>query len=488
VLANTLIITRREVRDSLRDWRIVTPIVLLTLIFPALMAFTSEVGANIAVVWGVGQNANVIMGQLVPFSLMIVGFFPISFSLVVALESFVGERERRSIEPLLSMPISDGALYLGKLLSSVTVPLLASYLGIGIYFVGLVLYSEYVISSEVLILIVVLTTMEALVMVSGAVVVSSQTTSVRAANLVASFIIIPVALLLQVEAVFFFWRQYEVLWALVAVLCVVNLMLIRTGMRIFNREELLSREFDEISLARVWRTFRHIFSCLPASVYLPRDGAGAPLSIGRLYRHDLPQLMRLQRVPIMIAAAAVVGGLAVGWAVAQLYPLPAGPIDVAGMGNFDWTGEMPDVPLLPGFDPSGIFMHNLRVVGISLLLAPLSFGSVPLLMPLPAMLLVGFFAGEAAFVGLNPLAFLIVFIMPHGILELPAIVLATAFGLRLGASIMSPPLGFSVTEGLLLSIADLIKVFFLLVLPMLFLAAVLEVYLTPLVVMRFFGS
>ena len=488
MFANTLIITRREVRDSLRDWRIVTPIVLLTLIFPALMTFTSEVGANVAVIWGVGQNANVIMGQLVPFSLMIVGFFPISFSLVVALESFVGERERRSIEPLLSMPISDGALYLGKLLSSVTVPLLASYLGVGIYFVGLILYSEYVISSEVLVLIVVLTTMEALVMVSGAVVVSSQTTSVRAANLVASFIIIPVALLLQVEAVFLFWRQYEVLWAIVAILGMVNLMLIRTGMRIFNREELLSREFDEISLPRVWRTFRHLFACLPVSARLPRDGPAAPLSLRRLYFHDLPQLLRLQRAPIVIAAAVVVGGLAVGWAVAQLYPLPAGLIDVAGLGNYDWAGDMPDVPLLPGFDARGIFLHNLRVVGVSLALAPLSFGSVPLMLSLPAMLLVGFFAGEAAFLGLNPLVFLLVFIMPHGILELPAIVLATAFGLRLGASIMAPPAGFSVTEGLLLSVADLIKVFFLVVVPMLFLAAVLEVYLTPLVVMRFFGS
>jgi uncharacterized membrane protein SpoIIM required for sporulation len=190
----------------------------------------------------------------------------------------------------------------------------------------------------------------------------------------------------------------------------------------------------------------------------------------------------------MIAGAAVVGGLAVGWAVAQQYPLPAGLIDVAGMGNFDWTGEMPDVPLLPGFDARGIFFHNLRVVGVSLVLAPLSFGSVPLMLPLPAMLLVGFFAGEAAFLGLNPLVFLLAFILPHGIVELPAIVLATAFGVRLGASIMSPPPGFTVTEGLLLSIADLIKVFFLVVVPMLFLAAVLEVYLTPLVVMRFFGS
>jgi len=211
VLGNALIITRREMRDSLRDWRIITPILLLTLIFPWLMTVTSRLAANVAVAWGAGQNAEIIMSRLVPFSLMIVGFFPISFSLVIALESFVGERERRSIEPLLCMPISDRELYLGKLLSSMVLPLVASYLGIGMYFVGLAIYSKYVIAPHLMVLILVLTSMEAVVMVAGAVVASSQTTSVRAANLVASFIIIPMALLLQGEAVLFFWGRYEVL-------------------------------------------------------------------------------------------------------------------------------------------------------------------------------------------------------------------------------------------------------------------------------------
>jgi uncharacterized membrane protein SpoIIM required for sporulation/ABC-type transport system involved in multi-copper enzyme maturation permease subunit len=487
-MSKTLIITRREMRDSLRDWRIVTPILLLTMIFPALMTVTSGVAADVAVVWGAGENARVILGRLVPFSLMIVGFFPISFSLVIALESFVGERERRSIEPLLSMPVSDGELYLGKLLSSMALPLLASYLGIGIYYVGLIVASEYVISAEPLVLIVVLTTMEALVMVAGAVVLSSQTTSVRAANLLASFIIIPVALLLQVEAVLLFWHHYEVLWAIVVALVTVDLMLIRTGMRIFNREDLLAREFDEISLPSIWRAFKHLFACLPVDVRLPRDGPAPRVSIRRLYGRDIPQLMRLQRLPLAIAAVVLLGALVAGWAVAQAFPLPAGAIDLEGLGNVDWAGDMADVPLLPGFDVRGIFTHNLWVVGISLALAPLSFGAVPLMLPLPAMLLVGLFAGEAAFVGLNPLVFLAVFILPHGIPELAAVVLAMGFGLRLGASIMSPPPGFSISEGLLLSLADLLKVFVLLVIPLLLLAAVVEVYVTPLVVMRFFGA
>ncbi len=37
-----MVVTRREVRDSFRDWRIVIPIILLTIGFPALMNFTAR--------------------------------------------------------------------------------------------------------------------------------------------------------------------------------------------------------------------------------------------------------------------------------------------------------------------------------------------------------------------------------------------------------------------------------------------------------------
>jgi hypothetical protein len=37
-----LVITRREIRDQFRDWRIIFPMLLLTLIFPWLMDFTAS--------------------------------------------------------------------------------------------------------------------------------------------------------------------------------------------------------------------------------------------------------------------------------------------------------------------------------------------------------------------------------------------------------------------------------------------------------------
>jgi uncharacterized membrane protein SpoIIM required for sporulation len=59
---------------------------------------------------------------------------------------------------------------------------------------------------------------------------------------------------------------------------------------------------------------------------------------------------------------------------------------------------------------------------------------------------------------------------------------------RLGATFMSPPQGMTVGEGWLRALADLIKVFVALVVPLLALAAAVEVYVTPAIVVRVFGS
>ncbi|NJD59801.1 MAG: hypothetical protein FIA98_10430, partial [Anaerolineae bacterium] len=84
-----LIITRREIRDQLRDWRIILPIAVLTIIFPFLANFTTRRILEFVQRYG----ATLIAERFIPFLLMIVGLFPISISLVIALESFAGESE-----------------------------------------------------------------------------------------------------------------------------------------------------------------------------------------------------------------------------------------------------------------------------------------------------------------------------------------------------------------------------------------------------------
>jgi uncharacterized membrane protein SpoIIM required for sporulation/ABC-type transport system involved in multi-copper enzyme maturation permease subunit len=480
-LHTALIITRREMRDSLRDWRIMAPILVLTLLFPWLMNFTAKLATDFVAQYG----APIVGERLIPFLLMIVGFFPMSFSLVIALETFVGEKERNSLEPLLAMPVSDGELYLGKMLASLLIPLLASTLGIITYLVGIWFSLSYFPQPSLLVQIIALTLAQALVMVSGAVVVSSQTTSVRAANLLASFLIIPMALLVQTESIIMFWGNYHVLWWILAGLLVVDLILVRMGVRIFNREEILAKEIDEINLRAIWRSFCGYFLRPPEAATRQKE-TPARLDPWRIYRHDIPLLLRLNWLPILMTVLTVLAALALGWYYSYIYRIPQGILRLQGLPT-DTFKQVPEVSFLPKFTISGVFFNNLRSLLLAWLLSIFSFGSLALILLMIPIGLVGYFTAQAALLGYSPWIFILAFFAPHGIVELPAAVIATAFALRVGASLVSPPAGLDVGQGFLLALADFGKVFFFLVVPMLLLAAILEVNLTPQVVLLFYG-
>ncbi len=450
------------------------------------MNVASILASNFAVSYGVADNAAVIMSQLVPFSLLIVGFFPISFSLVIALETFVGERERHTLEPLLATPISDRQLYLGKLFAAVLLPLTASYLGVVIHIGALYLSSDYRIDALPLVQILALINLEALAMVAGAVVVSSHSTSVRASNLLASFIIIPMALLIQAEAALLFWRQYDAIWAVIVGLAVVDIALVRSGMSVFNREEILARDFDTFSVRRMWSRVRFYWSAPPGTI--PTDG-GAPtrVTLGRLYSEHLPGLLASHRGALATSLLVMVGGTLLGAAVAGLFPLPS-EIQLSGFSAADFSRDWPELSFLPRLAVLDVFVHNTRALVLGAAFAAVSFGVVPLLLLVLPMGVVGFMTAQAPLLGASPGAFLAGFIMPHGIVELPAALLATAFALQIGASLMAPHPGRTIGETILLGLVNFTKVFLLLVLPLLFAAAALEVLVTPRVVVWLFGG
>jgi uncharacterized membrane protein SpoIIM required for sporulation/ABC-type transport system involved in multi-copper enzyme maturation permease subunit len=479
------IVARRELRDTLRDWRIVTPIVLLTLLFPWLMNWTAQL-----VVDFVQRRDAVIIGErLIPFLLMIVGFFPVSFSLIIALETFVGERERRSIEPLLSTPITDLELYLGKMLSSTALPLLGALLSITVYLAGLYLSIGYLPPGQLLVQILILNVVTAVMMVSGAVVVSSQTTSVRAANLLASFIIVPTALLMQGESIIMFWGYYDALWAVAGALLLVTVILVRMGIRTFNREEILGREIDELNLRRSLRLLGHHFlrSPVPLPAEVPASSPALLRWLLRVYRHDLPWMLRRNWMPLGIAALFVLLAAVLGWSLVDDYPLPPGMLSLDNLSRQDFD-IVSNVSFLPSLTTGGILFHNVRVLLLGALLAVVSLGVLPILMLMVPMALVGFIAGQVAAQGQAPLTFVAAFILPHGILEIPAALIATAFALRLGASLTAARDGMTVGENLLAAVADLVKVFIFLVLPLLTLAAFLEANLTPEIVLWAYGG
>jgi uncharacterized membrane protein SpoIIM required for sporulation/ABC-type transport system involved in multi-copper enzyme maturation permease subunit len=484
------IVARRELRDTLRDWRILSPILILTLLFPWLMNWTAQMVIDFVQ----RRDAAIVGERLIPFLLMIVGFFPISFSLIIALETFVGEKERRSIEPLLSMPITDFELYLGKMISATALPLIGSILGISVYLVGLYASMGYTVPLGLLVQIFALNIISAVVMVSGAVVISSQTTSVRAANLLSSFIIVPMALMIQGESVIMFWGNFDTLWIVALGLVVVAVILARMGVKTFNREEILGREIDELNLRRMGQLFRHFFVGPPGSAADVPSGMAAgrwPLRLarwlGRVYRYDLPYLLRSNWLAMAVVAVCLVAAAILGWAFVEKYPFPQGVLTLDNLTQQDFE-SLSNVSFLPSLTTQGILGHNIRVLLLAGLAAVISLGVVAILMLMVPLVVVGFFAGQMAWLGYSPLAFVGVFVLPHGLFEIPAALIATAFALRLGASVTAPRGGLTVGEGMVASAADFVKVFVFLVIPLLLVAAFVEANLTPQLVVWAFGS
>lgn len=470
------LIVRRELRDTLRDWRMLTPIVLLTLFFPVLMTWTAGVAQNF-----VNRFGTPLIGErLIPFLMLIVGFFPISFSLVIALEAFVGERERKSLEPLLSTPLTDGQLYVGKLIASLTPALMAAYLGIGFYLGGLYFFRGWMPEPVLLTQVLILTTLEGLVMVAGAVVVSSRATSVRAANLLASFIIIPMALLVQVEAIILFQGIYSVMWGIAAALMVVALIIIRMGLQLFNREELLGREIDSLNIRGLVARMKHYVLAVE-----PTQPAAHFNPIG-LYRYHVPAILGRTRSALWAVVAVLVAGLLGAWLWGSQYHLPPGTINFNNLSSASFDQAAANF-LLPSFTWPAVWWNNIRAVLLYFAAGLFSFGALPMVLLVVPVAPAAFIAALMGNSGLNPAQFLGAFILPHGIFEIPAVIIGAAAAVRVGTSLLHRSDTLSMGDAWWLAIVDFFKILILVVIPLLLIAAIFEVQVTPRVVCAVYG-
>lgn len=464
-LYRILLIARREVRDQLKDWRIILPMFGLAVVFPTFMNFAAKQLLDLMHEYGI----SILGDRIIPFLLMIVGFFPISVSLTIALESFVGEKERMSIEPLLTTPLRDWIIYFGKLLSAMAIPLISSYIGMGAYFVGLVYQHLTLPEIHMMILILILTFMQALVMVACAVVVSSQATSVRAANLLASLIIIPMSILIQGESIIMVWGDYRHLWWIVLGLALLVLLLVRVGLAHFQREELLGREIDVFNVRWAWRVFWMSFI----------DGAKNPRD---WYLRSIPaSLMRL-KTPVILVSLMMLVSAVLGFFVVDPY-LHSGVLSIQALQQLRSKEQVETLTgqwsLFSGDPVVSIWWQNLRALLIGMGLGAFSMGVLGMLPAMATMVIMGGIANLLSFAGIPVEAYLVGMILPHGIVELPVVVLATAAVLQAGAVMATPTPGKTVGEVWIAGIGEWAKIMIALVIPLLLVAACVEEWITP---------
>ena len=203
------------------------------------------------------------------------------------------------------------------------------------------------------------------------------------------------------------------------------------------------------------------------------------------YRQTFALLPRL-RTPIMAALVALVGGVVLGIVLGHVYELPP---DIQGeLTGTKMVENLADLQLFVGALPYLVLFQNIRVVLLMALVGVFTFGVLTTIIFILPWGLIGYIATQFALAGQNPYAFLLAAIIPHALVELPALLIAAAAALRWHTTSISPPPDRTLSESFLSAAANFIRLLVGLVIPLLAIAAFIEAYVTPQVMVWVYGG
>ncbi|HKV89010.1 MAG TPA: stage II sporulation protein M [Candidatus Dormibacteraeota bacterium] len=429
------LVARRDLRDAVSELRLIAAMVALTLAIP----IGSGAGVRALAAFGGGTA---VVNRLSLVGAFFVVFIPASFSLVLALESFVGERERTTLEVLLSTPLKEAEIYAGKVAAVLGVSLALCYGGLAVYclvaFPGLGYFPL-----GVLVALALSTICQVAAMVAGAVIISLNARSMRAANVMASFIILPMSVVLEAEAGLIILGRPEYLWGFALMMILVAVVLVRMGFSGFSREAMLAREAGlKDPLQRAWRSVRASFRARPG----------------------MARLVWERRIPVLVAAAGFPIGAAVGFAAGSTSAVPPTVVrPVLSSLLRSASGGGPVQELL------GIFGHNVLAFVVAAAFGIVTAGLSGFLLTFSPGFLLGFAAA------LSSWGVALTGVLPNGLVELPAAVVAGGLIVQIGAAAIHMEARGGWTTRVLAASADYVRALRWLV-PALAVSAALEVF------------
>jgi uncharacterized membrane protein SpoIIM required for sporulation len=274
-----------------------------------------------------------------------------------------------------------------------------------------------------------------------------------------------------------FWAKYEVLWWAIFGQAIIAWLLIRTGIAHFNREELLGKELDSINLKWAWQVFREAFR-----------GEEAPP--WQWWKVNVWGILNELKWSLVLVLLITVGAVFVGISQAEVFSIPTEILDWGNLEEGLVTGIEEFGPIR-FFSVGGwgiIFLHNLRAIALDSLLGIFSFGVLGIITLILPFSIIGYFAAIVGQTGLSPALFLAGFILPHGVFEIPAIILTGALIVRLGLTLVTPNKNYTIGEAWIRTLADWTRLILFLVIPLLVVASFLEVFITPRVALALFGG
>jgi ABC-type Na+ efflux pump permease subunit len=148
-LSTIWLIARRQMKEAMRGRTTATTLIFSLALLTGMVWFT--LGSLVDV-----PHPGSFAGTAIAFYLSYVGLINSQSSIGVAAGVFVGDKERGSLVPLLVTPVSNVALFVGKLAGAVLPALLYTVIGVVVYFSELVLFYQIGVLSLVPVLLSVL--------------------------------------------------------------------------------------------------------------------------------------------------------------------------------------------------------------------------------------------------------------------------------------------------------------------------------------------
>jgi len=172
---------------------------------------------------------------------------PLMVSAVLAADAFAGEKERRTLESLLHLPISERDLFLAKLATALIPAIVVSWVGFAAFCVvanGVawpVMHRVFVPTRLWVVMILWIGPAVALLGLAVMVRVSARARTSQEANQLGGAVILPLIFLAVGQSSGVLLTTVPVAIAIGAVVWVVALVLVRGGARRFTRDQLAAR-------------------------------------------------------------------------------------------------------------------------------------------------------------------------------------------------------------------------------------------------------
>ena len=167
-------------------------------------------------------------------------------AMALAAYSVIGEKQSRSLEPLLATPLTTTELLLAKLLGATIPALLVEALMLIVYLGGIAWLAEPGVAQTLVtwrtaVITGVLAPLVGLIALQLAVIVSSRVNDPRSAQQIGVVIVLPTVGVMIAQFAGVFWLTGSAMAVATLGLAVLWIALLAVGVRVFDREAILTR-------------------------------------------------------------------------------------------------------------------------------------------------------------------------------------------------------------------------------------------------------